>query len=74
MRQVCRECKYSKPFNNDYCKCVKYGCPIRYGREFCISYEPEEVRKSESRFGWSYVRQQEGSEQVGGAETDGEGG
>lgn len=74
MRQVCRSCKFSKPYSNDYCKCVKYGCPIRYERGYCISYVPEEVRKSESRFGWDDVRQPEGSEQMAGAEADGAGG
>lgn len=42
MRDVCKDCRYAKPYSNDYCNCVKYGCPIRYGRAFCISWERDE--------------------------------
>lgn len=54
MKDVCKSCKYSKPKSDEYCYCVKYGCPIRYGRTYCISYEGddhvhEEVRQQKDR-------------------------
>lgn len=59
MRDVCKDCKYEKPKQPDYCYCVKYGCPIRYGRTYCISWErneDEQVRKQENNARWNPVR------------------
>ena len=39
MKQVCRDCEFSKPKTQDYCYCVKYGIMMRYGRIYCVSYE-----------------------------------
>lgn len=49
MKDACKSCRYHKPYMPDYCKCVKYGCPIRYGRTFCISWERDE--RSDKRTG-----------------------
>lgn len=66
MREVCRDCKYSKQKNRDYCYCVKYGCPIRYGRAYCISWERsekvEQIQCEENGSGWNDVRFTEGGE------------
>ena len=64
MKCVCKDCKYAKPRDKEYCYCVKYGCNMRYGREYCISYEPTEKKVWEPKggTGWSLVRQQEGGE------------
>ena len=69
MKEVCPCCKFEKRYLATHCWCVKYGCPIKYGRTYCISYEPKEVREHEIRFGWDYIRQQEGGGPLGG--TDG---
>ena len=38
MKEVCRDCGHAKPYSEKYCNCTKYGCPIRYGRTYCVSY------------------------------------
>lgn len=71
MKEICRECKFEKKYIPTHCKCVKYGCPMKYeGRVWCISYEPK-VQESQIRYGWDYVRQQEGSEPVVGTQGTG---
>ena len=42
MKDVCMECRYRKPKSKDYLYCVKYGCPIHYGRVYCVSWQSEE--------------------------------
>lgn len=55
MKDACKSCRYEKQRSPDYCYCVKYGCPIRYGKVYCISWErnekSEQVRKPEDRAG-----------------------
>lgn len=49
MKEVCHQCKWSKHKNDDYCYCVKYGCPIRYGRLYCVSFDRRENDEEVSR-------------------------
>ena len=49
MREVCYDCKWAKPKTNEYCYCVKYGCPIRYGRAFCVSFDRRESDEKDNR-------------------------
>lgn len=60
MKDVCTDCRYSKPRSEDYCYCVKYGCNIHYGRIYCISWERDEheqVRSGKGTSGRDGVRQ-----------------
>lgn len=74
MRDVCNSCRYAKPYSQKYVNCVKYGCPIRKGRTYCISWErtesnvrqmdTEQVWEPEDGSGWDPVRLGEGGEEI----------
>ena len=66
MKIVCESCKFAKGFRGKYCKCVKYGIPMRLERIYCVSYErdTEQVWGKENRSGRNPVRFAEGSKSL----------
>ena len=48
MKDVCKICKHEKKKSAEYCYCLKYGCPIRYGRIYCQSWEKAENEHEET--------------------------
>lgn len=73
MKNVCDSCKYAKEKGRAR-YCVKYGIIIYKERVYCISYEGEQIQGQEDGDRWNYIRQREGSEEVGRIEAFGESG